>query len=211
MTLNIERGLMEKEKLKDKILNLISWNAIGIDKVLLVLFFLTDLFYPILSVLFLLMLMFILSKNTSDNGLFIQSTYLIIPTFCHIYVLYNINTSDFILWLFLLLFAVKITIYVFNNVFDDVTDTKKYALFGLFGSVLVASMIGIISSLFLKQPFINFIIFNIIIAILIYLSYFIKDKILNYFKESSNIKNFIALHNNFLFIFLALILYCWFK
>ena len=203
---------MEKEKLKDKIFDLINWNAFGIDKILLVLFFITDLFCPTLSTLLLLVLFFILSKDTTDNGLLIQAAYLVIPTFCHIYVLYNINTSDFILWLFLLLFSVKITIYVFNNVFDDVTNTKKYALFGLLGSILVAFMIGIISSLFLKQPFIKFIIFNILIAVLIHSSYFIKEKISGYFKEENKyVENFISLHNNFLFIFLALMLYCWFK
>lgn len=201
---------MEKEKLKDKITKINLIDNFSIDKLLLVLFFITDLFFRQLSVFGLLIIMFFISKLTIKHKYsnIISLFYVILPTFCHIYILNKNITFDFILWLYLLLFSVKITIYMFGNVFDDITNTKKYSLFGLFGSLLVSLLIGIISSLFLKQNFIHFILLNIIIALSIYLQSIFKNKISNFIESNDKITTICYdLHNNFIFIFLILTIY----
>lgn len=201
---------MEKEKLKDKITKINLIDNFSVDKLLLALFFITDLFFRQLSIFGLLIIMFFISKLTIKHKYsnIISLFYVILPTFCHIYILNKNITFDFILWLYLLLFSVKITIYMFGNVFDDITNTKKYSLFGLFGSLLVSLLIGIISSLFLKQNFIHFILLNIIIALSIYLQSIFKNKISNFIESNDKITTICYdLHNNFIFIFLILTIY----
>ena len=55
---------MEKEKLKDKITKINLIDNFSIDKLLLALFFITDLFFRQLSVFGLLIIMFFISKLT---------------------------------------------------------------------------------------------------------------------------------------------------
>ena len=200
---------MEKEKLKGRIIQLFRLNNLGLDKIFLIFIFLADMLIPQLSVAALLCLVFFLAKNVVSNKILVPLLYITVPVYAHIYFLDIMKSTDFILWFFLLLFSIKITIYVFNNIFDDVTDTKKYAFFGLLGSLLVAVLIGILSSLFLKQSFFKFIALNIAIALAVYFQYLLKDKFLQYF-NTENISNLINLHNNFVFTFLVLLLYFWF-
>ena len=201
---------MEKEKLKDKITKINIVNNFSIDKLLLVLFFMTDLFFRQLSIFGLLIIMFFVSKLTIKHKYsnIISLFYVVIPIFCHIYILNKNITFDFILWLYLLLFSVKITIYMFGNVFDDITNTTKYSFFGLVGSLLVSLLIGIISSLFLKQNFIHFVLLNILIALSIYLQNIFKNKISDFIENNDKITLICYnLHNNFVFIFLILSIY----
>ena len=115
---------MEKEKLKDKITKINLIDNFSVDKLLLALFFITDLFFRQLSIFGLLIIMFFISKLTIKHKYsnIISLFYVILPTFCHIYILNKNITFDFILWLYLLLFSVKITIYMFGNVFDDIKN-----------------------------------------------------------------------------------------
>lgn len=208
MIINIERGPMEKEKLKDKITKI--FDNFSVEGLLLTLFFLMDLFFKQASILCLLVVMFFISKINIKHKYsnIISLFYTVIPTFCHVYILNKNVGFDFILWIYLLLFSVKITMYMFNNVFDDITNTKNYSLFGLVGSLLVSLLIGIVSSLFLKQKFFIFVSLNIFIALSIYLQSFFKNKLSDYIENDNKITSiFYDLHNNFIFIFLILTFY----
>lgn len=201
---------MEKEKLKDKITKINILDNFSIDKLLLVLFFITDLFFRQLSIFGLLIIMFFVSKITIKHKYSnaISLSYVVLPTFCHIYILNKNITFDFILWLYLLLFSVKITIYMFSNVFDDITNTTKYSFFGLLGSLLVSLLIGIISSLFLKQNFIHFILLNILIALSVYLQDIFRNKLSSFIEHDTKCMSICYnLHNNFVFVFLILTIY----
>lgn len=198
---------MEKEKLKDKMINfikLIGDKNIRIKKdvfdssiIGLILFFATfylslciskNLFLLLVINIVILLTSIILQKNENNIKITtIKYLYLLIPTYSLIYIS-NIKVFlDIFLWLFLLIIFSKIANKIFNNTLENVIlENSRFNNFiGYLGSLLIGVLIGLISALLLKQKIIFFIIINILIVALMIL----QDKIFNKSDEYLNFNN----------------------
>ncbi|MDR2777337.1 MAG: hypothetical protein LBB24_01030 [Rickettsiales bacterium] len=98
--------------------------------------------------------------------------YAIIPGFSMLHLLSLKNSADFIVWLSLLLVAIKTSIYIFESVFEGRILSEKLhptkTSLGFLGSLLVSVPIGLVSSLFLKQRLIRFTAVNVFMAVLVH-------------------------------------------
>lgn len=124
-----------------------------------------------------------INKDLNKNIKILLYLYIVLPSFSLIYIVNNKNILDFVLWLFLLIFFSKISIYSFQNTFENIIIEKNISnnLFGMSGSLLIGIFIGTISSLFLKQNILTFIVINIILVLLINAQDYIYNKLQSIF------------------------------
>ncbi|MDR1498998.1 MAG: hypothetical protein LBS34_01780 [Rickettsiales bacterium] len=201
---------MEKEKLKDRVFRYLEMTGKNIKEILwedrnfvfLFVFFtflylsacfLSGVFiFIVLNIAMLLTLNFteILNKNNiSGKPKKILYLYVLVPCYSLIFIAGRKNSVDLLLWLFLLILFIKISIYLFQNILEDIITTKKSVsngIFGLVGSILVGTLIGMISSMFLKQNFLTFTAINIFLAILVNVQEILGDKIKLFLEEKTN-------------------------
>ena len=96
---------------------------------------------------------------------------------------------------------------MYKNILDDIifnNSGSKKMLFTYTNAILVAIVIGIISSIFLKQKLITFIVINIILAGLIFAQDIFNEKINLYTNNKLESKQYlnttIQIYNNFILI-----------
>lgn len=222
------------EKLKDKINNIynfiknkfkrIDFKSLDVlfckKNLLMFLIFLFFTFISIkfknLSIFFILNIMLIFAYNIKDinvNNYFkykniISYLYIVSPVFSYVYILNIKNNSDLFLWIFLSIFFLKTTYYLYKNNLDGVlfdNSKPKNLIFAHINLILLSIFIGIISSILLKQKIILFIIINVILAIFVVIQDNVNTLINNYFENKINTKKhldiIIEFYNNFILIF----------
>ncbi len=208
---------MEKEKLKDKLINsfksIINQIKIGniVDKDIINFFIFSVIFYfavffsknlfIFLIINLVILLTKIVFKNVEEYKK-LKYLYVLIPSYSLIYITIVEKSIDILLWLFLLIISVKISIFMFKNTLENVIFTGKNVLINYIGSLPVGIFIGLISALLLKQKIILFVIINIILTILINLQEKLFDKIKIYIdnvEENKYNKYLIYNYNNLIF------------
>lgn len=208
---------MEKEKLKDKLINsfksIINQIKIGniVDKDIINFFIFSVIFYfavffsknlfIFLIINLVILLTKIVFKNIEEYKK-LKYLYVLIPNYSLIYIAFVEKSIDILLWLFLLIISVKISIFMFKNTLENVIFTGKNVLINYIGSLPVGIFIGLISALLLKQKIILFVIINIILTILINLQEKLFDKIKIYIdnvEENKYNKYLIYNYNNLIF------------
>jgi CDP-diglyceride synthetase len=109
--------------------------------------------------------------------------YLVGPGFSLIYIARLEKSNDIFLWIFLTIVSIKISIYLFENIYGGGLLLKKLhptkTIMSFFGTLIVGIMIGLLASLFLRQRFGRFTMINLVIVLLIHLQDF-----LNYWLKS---------------------------
>jgi hypothetical protein len=110
--------------------------------------------------------------------------YVLLPCFSLVYMATLEKFSDFSLWLCLFLLSIKITIYLFENIFGDGVISlwlhPSKTIFGFLGSMMVSVLIGILSALFLGQRLLRFTFINVLMTLLIHLQDILEYKLKNY-------------------------------
>lgn len=209
---------MEKEKLLDKF-DFLSKKILSNKKCLF-----SDIFFTVLLIsaikysslfIFMIILMTVHTARYKDNLFHINKyfdkllmyLYIVLPNYSLIYISTNIkNSDDIFLWIFFLILLTKISGYLFRNILAGKLLSEKLHKTKTFGEIIgslgVAAVIGLISSLFLKQKIIKFLTINILIGIIVHIQdilyYNMKEK--NCFIECYNN---IALVSIFLWIYLV--------
>ncbi|MBO4956689.1 MAG: hypothetical protein J6C50_02540 [Rickettsiales bacterium] len=224
---------MEKEKLKDKIKNIFNDIIINIKNttnetlfnntynktylmraVLPFIFAIISIYFKHLSIFVILNIIAFLAyniKNININSYYKYANlllylYIVVPTFSYIYLLNN-SKIGLLVWIFISILLLKITSYLYKNILDDIifnNSGSKKMLFTYTNAILVAIVIGIISSIFLKQKLITFIVINIILAGLIFAQDIFNEKINLYTNNKLESKQYlnttIQIYNNFILI-----------
>lgn len=207
---------MEKEKLLDKF-NFLSKKILSNKKCLF-----SDIFFTILLIsalknsslfIFIIILMTVHIARYKDSLFNVNKYfdkvltyfYITLPNYSLIYISTNIkNSDDIFLWIFFLILLTKISGYFFRNILAGKLLSEKFHKTKTFGEIIgslgVSAVIGLISSLFLKQKIIKFLIINIIIGIIVH----IQD-ILNYKMKEKNC--FIECYNNIALVSIFLWIY----
>lgn len=224
---------MEKEKLKDKIKNIFNDIIINIKNttnktlfnntynktylmraVLPFIFAIISIYFKHLSIFVILNIIAFLAYNIKDINInsyykyanLLLYLYIVFPTFSYIYLLNN-SKIGLLVWIFISILLLKITSYLYKNILDDIifnNSGSKKMLFTYTNAILVAIVIGIISSIFLKQKLITFIVINIILAGLIFAQDIFNEKINLYTNNKLESKQYlnttIQIYNNFILI-----------
>lgn len=188
------------EKLKDKLKTLnfnfnindgIS-NKNNLLQIFVVLFF---IFITVccknLALFCVLNLLIIFSKNVESNSEFkyknvLLYCYILIPIFSYIYLL-NINNARCVfLWCFTSVLILKITNLLYKNNLDNIIlNQEKKPIFSYINLLLVAVVIGIVFSIFLKQNLFIFVLINVLFAGIIVLQEYINSKIKIYINNGA--------------------------
>lgn len=180
---------MEKEKLLDKF-NFLSKKILSNKKCLF-----SDIFFTILLIsavkysslfIFMIILMTVHIARYKDSLFHVNKyfdklltyLYIILPNYSLIYISTNIkNYDDIFLWIFFLILLTKISGYFFRNILGGKLLLEKFHKIKTFGEIVgslgVSIIIGLISSLFLKQKIIKFLIINILIDITVHIQDFL--------------------------------------
>ncbi|MDR2777992.1 MAG: phosphatidate cytidylyltransferase [Rickettsiales bacterium] len=136
------------------------------------------------------------------NPLLLQ-LYLALPCASLIYLSRMGKSNDIFLWLFLTVVSVKISVYLFENIYGGGILLKKLhptkTILGLVGSVVIGILIGLVSSLFLKQKLIHFTAINLSLVLLIHLQDILNYRIKNYYLDQRE-DALISMYNNLVFV-----------
>lgn len=204
---------MEKEKQLDRLKNSFKNIKFNNDYLLSILYFLilliSDLFSKNLFLLMVLIAMVHLSWslnriiNTEKNYTkIIIQLYLVFSGYSLIYISHNlINSKSIYLWILFLVSSIKISEYFLNKIFLG-EHSKKFYLIKFSIISIVSIIVGIISSLFMKQKVIAFILVNFIIYILTYLNYIFPEK----YQKNIFLKYYNTIAFPIIFIYISLIL-----
>lgn len=214
---------MEKERLKDKIVKLFSFVGLHLKNLvtnktiynrsslvtflLSALFLLISLFSRSLSVFLAVNTLFVLTSNLKNVDIEVKYKnilfylYTVFPAFSYIYILNTKKSDDIFLWLFLAVFFLKIVSNVYEDVLDGIVNDEHKG-FTRIGVIVMSVVIGIISSIFLKQKLILFIIVNVLLAVAVLIQKIIYEKIIN---GASYINNYnviiLSVYSNFVLVF----------
>ena len=205
------------EKLKDK-LKTLNFNISNKDNLLQILMVLFFVFVTIccknLALFSVLNLLIIFSKNIEFVGEFkykniLSHCYILIPIFSYIYLLNINNTCSIFLWCFISILTLKITNLLYKNNLDDIIlEQNKKPIFAYVNLLLVAVVIGIVFSIFLKQNLFIFVLVNILFAGIMILQEYINSRIKIYTNNNKKYINILLqIYNNLILImpFVALI------
>jgi hypothetical protein len=98
--------------------------------------------------------------------------YAVVPSFSMLYLVSLKNSTDLIVWLFLLSLTIRVSTHIFESIFEGRILSQRLhssrTTMGFLGSLLVSIPIGLVSSLFLRQRLIRFTLLNVFMALLIY-------------------------------------------
>lgn len=210
------------EKLKDKLKTLnfdISDNISNKNNLLQILIALLFVFITIccknLALFCVLNLLIIFSKNIEFNSEFkykniLLHCYLLIPIFSYIYLLNINNTCCIFLWCFISILILKLTKLLYKNNLDNIIlDQEKKPIFSYINLLLVAVVIGIVFSIFLKQNLFIFVLINILFAGIMILQEYINSKVKIYTNSDKKYINILLqIYNNLILIipFVALLI-----
>ncbi len=208
---------MEKEKLKDRLINgfkstitkikienIADINIMNFFIFVFVLYF-AVFFSKNLFIFLIINLVIILTKiifKNNEDYKKLKYIYILVPSYSLIYIAIIEKSIDILLWLFLLIISIKISIFMFKNTFENIIFSEKNVLINYIGSLPVGIFIGLISALLLKQKIIIFVVINIILTILINLQEKFSDKIKVYvdnIEENKYYKYLIYNYNNLIF------------
>jgi CDP-diglyceride synthetase len=139
------------------------------------------------------------AKNYRENDglgrkivdLLLSYPYLVVPSSSLIYLARLEKSNDIFLWIFPAVISMKISEYLFENIYGGRVMLEKLhprkTVLGFLGTLIVSVLIGLISSLFFKQKFSYFIAVNLTLALLIhlqdFLGYWIENCYLNQKKD----------------------------
>lgn len=177
-------------------------------------FSLTSLCFKNISIFIVLNVILFLSYNSKDLELDYNSKhhnlllylYIVVPSFSYIYLIVNKYSNDLLLWIFLLILFLKITIHLYKSIFDEFNfadKSFKKLLLTYIISVCVSIVIGIVSALLLKQKFLSFVLVNILLSNAVFFQEILNNKI-NSILETYNINNYVLsltkIYNNFILV-----------
>lgn len=207
---------MEKEKLKDRLINGFksTINRINFENVvdtnlrsflvfaaiLYFSLFISKNLFTFLVVNLLILLIKIVFKNEDSYKKF-KYLYVLIPSYSLIYLASTEKSLDIFLWLFLLIISVKISIFMFKNTLETVIFMGKNILINYISSLPIGIFIGLISALILKQKVFVFVGINIILTVLINFQEKFSSKIEPYVNSIENkyYRYLIYNYNNLIF------------
>lgn len=203
---------MEKEKLLDRISNFFKDTNFRNKNVFILVYFLFLLISNIFSKNLFLFIVFItiihvswliyeINVNENKYVKIISQLYLVFSGYSLVYIPTNFNNSGSIyLWISFLIFSIKISEYFLDGIFLDDND-KKFNLIKFSILSIVTIIVGIITSLFMKQRVIMFILVNLFIYVLIKINSLFPER----YQENVFLKyyNLVAFPVMFVWLFLT--------